>query len=394
MYKNKSLQYIQLLSLITASSYGLITYAIEPAEVEIGEMRLYPTLQASIGHNDNILSSETSTQSSLITRINPQFELEAEKENVLFRVNYGFEKGFYHSSSTDNYLDHNLSATANIIGNRKNRIDLLANYRKGHEARGQELGGALSSTSAPIEYDLTNIEGTYTYGGREAKGRINTTLGFEDKTYTNFRTTTRSRDYDKISLGAGFNYKISDKTTALIEIERSDINYDNTDLDSTTQRILSGVTWDATAKTSGTVKLGYQNKDFDNTAYSDTSAGTWNIELLWNPKTYSTFRLSTSQDFTESTTTDTFVDTKNYILGWEHFWNDKLSSNLSYSNTNEKFGNSNRSDDIDVLTLALTHNTKRWLDMGLIFERSERDSNLAGRSSVSNATYFVVDVSL
>jgi len=375
-----------------SSIISMPALAIEPASVPIGEMRLTPTINLVTGHNDNITSSETNEVKSGVTRISPNIALQAETENASYLLNYSFEKGVFHSSSADNYLDHDLSATINIIGNSRNRIDVYAGYRKGHDARDASTG---STESEPLEFDVKSLQGIYTYGGKKAKGRIELSGLYEDKQYTNFSATTDSKEYSKHGAGAAFYYRVTAKTSALFEINRNSIDYDTSNRDNTNTKYLTGVKWEATAKTSGEIKAGWSDKDFDDASIADTDGGTWDAIITWNPKTYSTFTFYTGQDFSEASEANTsFIDTKNYGLNWDHFWNDRLKSVISYNLTEEDYSNSTRDDSTKSFTLGLNHDTQRWLNLGLGYTLTDKNSNVTGNSYKTNEIMFTLQASL
>ncbi|MCJ8341129.1 MAG: outer membrane beta-barrel protein [Pseudomonadales bacterium] len=367
--------------------------AVEPAAVPLGEMNFYPSLNFATGHDDNILAEETGEKSSSVTRITPNFLLEAETDNTLYRLNYSIEKGILHSSNSDNYLDHNLTGTANIIGNSRNRIDLQVSTIKGHEARGDETGSA-TATDAPLKFDLNSLQAIYTYGGEEAKGQVELRAAYEDKDFTNFSSVTDSRDFDKISFGAQFNYRVTAKTSALFQATQNKIDYDDSNKDNTNRRFLVGATWEATAKTSGTVKVGWADKDFKDSSLKDTDGGTWDASINWNPKTYSTFIFSTGQEFGESTTADSHIDSSNYGLKWNHYWNDNLKTTIGYTLVNEDFSGSTQDDDTKTLLLGINHETRRWLNLGLGYTMVDKDSNVTGGSFKKNILMFTVQGSL
>jgi len=370
--------------------------AVEPAAVAIGEMNLYPSLSFATGHDDNILAEETGEQSSRVTRITPNLLLEAETDNTLYRLNYSIQKGILHSSNADNYLDHNLTGTANIIGNSRNRVDIQVEVIKGHEARGDESGGATTTSESPLEFDLNTLQAIYTYGGEDAIGRIELSLGYDNKDFTNFSSITDSRNYDRISFGAQFNYKITGKTSAVFQATQNKIDYDEASVtkDNTNTRFLVGTTWEATAKTSGTVKIGWADKDFKDNSRTDTDGGTWDASINWNPRTYSTVILTTGQEFGESTTADSSIDTSNYGVNWGHYWNDNLKTTVSYNLVNHDYSNSTRDDDTKTLLVGINHETRRWLNLGLGYTMVDKDSNLAGSSFKKNVLMFTAQGSL
>jgi hypothetical protein len=381
-----------VLGSLTALSLNL--HAIEPAVVPLGAFDLYPSLIIAMGHDDNIQSTNSNEISSKITRINPNLLIEAETDIMLLQINYGFEKGIISSSSSDNYLDHDLTASAQIIGNSRNRINLIASIRKGHEVIGQQAGGAQTVTNSPIKFNLNTLDATYIFGGAEAKGQIELRSRLQNKKFTNYRSTTSERDYDQLDLSASFKYRITDKTRAVATVVNSKIDYDDLNKDSTKTKYLIGATWDATAKTSGSINVGWSNKNFKDSNLEDDSGRTWDAAITWAPKTYSVFELSTGQDFSESTTTDSHIDSRNYILSWNHFWKDSIKSIISYEKSNQDFSNSQRSDKSKTITIGMNYEPKRWLNLGLGYTLTDTDSNLETANFKKNTILFTVQGSL
>jgi len=386
---NKETLFLSLAAILSSS-----VFAIEPAAIPIGEMSLYPSINIISGHDDNILATETNKVSSWVTRITPNLLLEAEDNNTLLRVNYSFEKGILHSSSDDNYLDHNLTSSINYIINSRNRFDIQASIIKGHEARGEEDGGAISTANKPLEFDLNSIQGIYTYGRREAKGQIELRTRYQEKDFTNFDSITSTRDYDQLDFAAKFKYKLTAKTSAVATVSQSEINYEESNRDSTTNRYLLGATWDATVKTSGSINVGWSEKDFDDALLTDADGGTWDASINWNPKTYSTFTFNTGQEFGESTTTDTHIDTKSYGLSWQHFWKDHIKSNIAYNTQKEDFSNNIRKDTTDTFLLSINYETKRWLNFGIGYTLTDKDSNVSNVSFKKNTVMLTAQGSL
>jgi hypothetical protein len=392
---NNSTRKTWLLACITCLASFSSIALVEPALVAIGELNLYPTVGISSSYNDNFLYRENYEKSSYITSINPNFVLECEQKSSKYQLVYALDKAKFHSSSADDYSDHHLSAAVKFIGNSRNLVDLTAGYIKGHEARGQESGGALSITPNPLEFDLKTLDAIYTYGGTKAKGRIKLQANYTDKDFTNFKAITESRDYSRTGVGSTFYYRISSKTSTLFEVTGNKVEYDASNKDNTNTKLLTGLSWDTTGKTTGEVKVGLAYKDFDDSTLEDTDGPTWNGEVTWNPKSYSTVIISLGQDFAESNGTNTFIDTDTYSIFWGHFWSDKLKSTVALENFIEDFNNLPRKDITNKFTISLNHDTKRWLNLGIDYTLKDRNSNaLLTRSYQSNEVTFTLKASL
>ena len=375
---------------------------IEPASMPLGPVALTPSINIQTGYDDNIFSVTTDETDSQKTIITPNFELIAEDGFNAYRLIYSFRKGFYHSSSDDNYTDHKLTADAHIEFDARNTLDLNASLSKNHEQRGTgitESGGIGAGLDAPLEYDNKAASFIYTYGANNAAGRLVFAGRSVDKEYTNFRSITDQRDNEEITLGATFFYRIQPKTSLLFEARHQDLNY-KTDpavsLDSNTQRYYVGATWEGTAKTTGTIKLGRVEKDFEAASRDDFSGNSWEASVKWEPRTYSTINLSTSQSEKESSGTGDFIDSKAIRISWNHDWNDQLQSVLStgYSNDDYKGDPAAREDKITDATIRLNYDMRRWLSFGISYSYQDTDSNATGIPFTRNVYLLSVTGSL
>ncbi|WP_372742904.1 outer membrane beta-barrel protein [Neptunomonas sp.] len=375
--------------------------AIEPASVSLGPVSMIPQLTVSTGRNDNIFYTSTDEKSSAVTVINPVVQFIAEDGANAYKLTADIRQGIYHSSQDDNYTDMQLQGDANLVFDVRNKLDLLAAYLKAHEARGTGLTEGANATvnDAPIKYDEKTAGATYTYGADEAQGRIVGKLSYTVRDYTNFRSLTTSRDRDTLSTGVTFYYRVMPKTSLLFEARRTEIDYQNevvgtSSLDSSEWKYLVGATWDATAKTTGVVKAGYAQKDFSAADRDDEGAFTWEAEVSWAPRTYSTFVLRSGQELEESNGADNYIDTSTTSLTWDHAWDDRLKTALAYGFTSEEYDLTSRKDDTNSFSAGVSYDLRRWLTVGMDITHAERDSNQAGFDYDNNTLVMTVQGAL
>jgi hypothetical protein len=211
--------------------------ALEPAAIDAGPFKLVPTLGVQTGHDDNIFLTDSGETDSWITVINPQVKLMAQDGPSSYSITYDLNHGKYHDSSPDDYTDHNLRGDINLELNDKNFLDVEVAYTKNHEPRGTgaNQGEDATANAKPVKYDERIFDVTYTYGSREATGRLKLAGGVLDKEYTNFETQNAGRDRSTSYLGGTFYYRVAPKTQALFEVTRKRIDYDlaTSPLDST-----------------------------------------------------------------------------------------------------------------------------------------------------------------
>lgn len=359
---------------------------IEPASVQMGAVALKPSIAAQTGYDDNIFSANTDTTPSRKTIITPTLELIAEDGFNAYRLTYSPSQGLYENSSDDNYLDHNLSADTHFEFDARNTLDLNATYAQSHEERGTgitEPGSIGAGVSSPLEYDTKSVSFRYAYGAENATGRLVLSGSYSDKEYLNFRSITDTRDSELTTLGTAFFYRIKPNTSLLFEVRNQSLNYKRdpaSNLDSETIRYYIGATWDGTANTSGTIKLGQINKNFDSSSRDDFSGESWEAALNWKPLTYSTFDLITGQADKESTGAADFIDSKTIQVSWTHDWNSQLQSILSSRFTEDSYEGTvgGRKDEIKDTSVTLNYDMRRWLSVGLSYSYQDTESNTAG----------------
>lgn len=372
--------------------------ALEPASISAGPLKVIPQVNVQIGHDDNIYSTETDTVDSVITVINPSVQVLLEKGLDVYSLNYAVKQGLYEQDSADNYTDHDLSAQAKLDFNIRNRLELLARYLKTHEERGSGLnqGAAATTNPEPVEYHENTLSAKYSFGGLEAKGRIEVAGQLVDREYDNFRAQTEGKDRKTLSTSATFYYRVMPKTSLLFEVNYEDIDYDLAaiTLDSVETEYLLGATWDATAKTTGIIKVGYAEKDFDSAAREDDDGLSWELSMQWAPKTYSVVSFVTSKEEEETDGTGNYIDTTSWSLNWQHDWTDRVVSRASYGQSDSDYVNSSRKDESTNYGLGVTFKMHRWLDLGLDYNYSDRDSNIADTDYDKNTVYFSLQGSL
>lgn len=383
---------------LAAALFGSAANALEPMSYTDGPLQVIPQVSAQLGYDDNIFATETNEVSSTKFILSPSVQLKAEKGLNEYSVNYQITNATYQDSSADNYTDHELSGRAYFDFNIRNRLELLAGYLKTHEDRGSGLNQGTNATSnaVPVEYHVNSMQATYEFGGKEAKGRIKLEAGVQDREYDNFRAQTESKDRQVVKTSATFYYRVMPKTSLLFEIRNEDIDYDlsTVTLDSNERKYLVGAEWDATAKTSGSLRFGYSEKDFDSAARTDDDGLSWELAMRWSPKSYSVVDISTAKEAEETDGTGNYIDTTTFDIQWTHAWSDLWRTRLYYGVSDDEYVSSTRKDDQTSYGLGVDYDMKRWLNFGLDYVHSERDSNQADLDYKKNTVYLTVQGSL
>ncbi len=360
-----------------------------------------PAIQLSSKHDDNIfLQDKIAVKSSWITELAPSLQIGTQQGVNYYTAKYTLKAGRYHSSRNDDYVDHLFNIDTHTEFNHRNKLNIKFDYLKLHENRGSGISdgtGRVSST--PDEYNDTELFGSYTYGGDTAIGRIQLDASHFDRKYTNHRDKTRVFDRDEDEFGATFFYRVMPKTFLLFEARYKDISYDNTPLrvsklDGDEQTYQAGITWEATAKTTGIAKLGKTYKDFDASEFKDDDFTSWELGVEWSPLTYSIFKIKSSSEPIASTGSSTFIKEKVLDLSWRHNWSDRVQSNIRTRFSNRDYISSLRDDDIEEYLFGMEYRFQRTIAFGAEYTYETRDSNIRGLDYTDNIIMFAVKIGM
>ena len=354
--------------------------AIEPAEIDLGPITLTPTLKLAEAYNDNV-DEDARENASWVTEVSPTFVLAAQDRLNVYSLTYSFDSEIFHSQHDDDNTDHHLTADAHLEFNSRNRLDLNAGY---HDV--EDTDDADSSTGENDQYHTSNIGAVYGFGAQSATMQLEFGVNHEAKRYDNSGTLNDGKERDTDSLSGIAYYRLAPKTRALFEMRYSDFDYVSNDpLNSYNLTYLGGITWSATARTSGSLKLGYEEKDFDDADKKDPGGTVWEVSVTWAPRTYSSFTLSTNRGFDEGGDTgEDYIETTATRLEWNHDWNSYVSSNVYYSYTEEEYQGIDRDDDTSVFAMGLTWELRRWMDVGLGYKYTDKDSTYSSESYNQN----------
>lgn len=380
---------LMALAVSAASSSAL---ALEPASIRVADgIEFTPTLQISERYDDNIRAVETNEESSWVTQITPTFTLGAEGSKSAYQISYSAVSDIFHSNHKDNNTDHHLTADVGMEFDARNRLVLNAGYHEIEET---------ASVDQDVEndmYNTKNVGGVYTFGAQSARAQIDFGANYEELRYTNSGGLNADNERDTTALRTTFYYRVAPKTRALLEGRYTDYDYVNPEgrlRNSDNTALLAGLTWEATAKTTGTAKFGREKKDFDDSSISEKSTGMWEVGATWKPRTYSSFSLNTRRGFDEGEDNASTIETQSTTLSWDHSWAERLGSTVSYTRSDQDYQDVKREDTSDTFAVRLTYEMRRWLDIGLGYQYSENDSDADNESYERNIYTLSVTASL
>lgn len=364
-------------------------WALEPQSILLSDgLKFTPTLSVDERYDDNIRAAEYNTESSWVTAIKPRFVLSTEGRNSAYALTYQMDNQTYASSHGDDHADHHFDADAGFQFDVRNKLKLNAGYDKVEDIANDSYENVASdqivpqgNSGEPAKYTTANVGGVYTYGAASALAQLELGANYEELRYQNSNGFNEDLERNTTPLRATGYYRVAPKTRLLLEGRHTHFDYINDDSrDSDNNAILAGVTWDATAKTSGTIKVGAEEKNYDKSVYDNENNSMWEVGVKWAPRTYSTFELKTHQGYAEGDNGAGAIDSQTTSLTWNHHWLDRLRSDVSYSYTNNDYKGTTQQDYIDIVGVGLTYEMRRWLDIGIGYKYATDDSNYPGES--------------
>ncbi len=338
-------------------------------------------LGAGLFYDDNVYRTlDRFEESDTIFVIEPELSWKTQRGKHLFDLSYEGEYAFYSDVTDLNYDDHDLKAHALLDHSYRLNTEYTLGYRRDHDRPGQT-----DALSIPIgEVDKwRDAYGDFkiSYGRSDSKGQIVGQLNYHQRRYTN--NNQEFRDYNLVNLIGTFYYRVAPKTRLLFEFDFSDYDFQKYDLLGTNQsnreyRYLTGVTWEATAKTTGIFKIGYRDKNYDYDNFGDlTGLALW-LDGIWQPNTYTKVTFRASQDTQNSAQRFSNGYIRRYLRGGiEHGITPRtlLTARAQYGNDTFE-GPFNREDDRWYVRLGATHSLRRWLDVSVEYRYEKRDSTL------------------
>lgn len=341
---------------------------------QVGPFLAYPEVGTTVVHDSNIFQSPDNERSSLVFTINPGLKLEKNWQGNSYALALASPIGIYADSSNDNYVDGQFSAQADWKLPRSLGFKFLGEYLRGHDSRGAT---DRPDTGEPNTWHSGRISVTGSYGRKETRARLEVGGNFTLKRYDQFGLPEKLDDKNIANLNTTLFYQILPKTYLLGRIQYASTDYVSSlsTADSQEMKYSIGATWDATAKTSANIELGYSNRSYDTTGVENVSGIYWNAGVQWKPLNHSILDLTTSKFVDDATGIGSYISQQNVGVAWKHKWSPRILSSANFSIGTFDYGGSSRNDDLYNYGVNLTYQYRKWLNVGTGVQMNHRDSN-------------------
>ncbi len=347
-----------------------------PTAMQLGSSPVFvaPWASIALGNDSNVNLASANEIDSAYAIYGAGFKADARSANSVFQMSLMASHGRYSDSNADNYTDSSARTSYDIAISSRNYLRLGWDYLRGHDPRGST---DRTVSESPDKYFVSTPGITYAFGAPSAAGRVEVFASRAAKRYRNNRDLTDGSDRNTKDFGGAFYWRVMPKTQLILEARRTDFDYlqATSPFSGREERYLVGATWDATAATSGTVKIGRLEKRFDS-GLPEFKGTTWEGMITWLPRSYSKFDLYSSRQPVESTGLGTFILSDATGIVWSHGWNSVFGTEAGARFQKDKYKGFDRNDDLTLLSVKATYKFRRWMSLGAEYQHTNRDSNI------------------
>ncbi len=247
-----------------------------------GGVFYYPSAFAGIGYNDNVLGTATNKTHSSFINVSPEIVAEMKNHGDRYTASFSGNVTDYFSSHDDNYANYEAWLAGDNYFSQRARTGWKLGYITGTDARGSTQRAI---ANRPDHWSAPSFDGTFIYGAPSAAGRVEGDLKYLSKRYDNNRAQTSVADLNQAEAAGRFYYRIGTRSMLLAEVRDTEYHYTSPQPNdsNTERRYYVGLTWEATAATTGTVKVGRMTKDFTDSSRQGFSGGSWEAGVRWLP---------------------------------------------------------------------------------------------------------------
>jgi polysaccharide biosynthesis protein VpsM len=348
------------------------------SQIMAQEAGFFAVVDSRLSYEDNILrETDANADSDTSVVVAPELTIAGIIGKQRFSAVYKGEYAKYADYSDVDYTDHDIRLRADFDHSNRLTSRFDVQYQDKHEDFG-DLNNVFVNLTEFNHYIDKGFSGRLIYGRQESFGQLVFRLARNNRAYNNNNQEFRSFERDVASLA--FYYRIAPRTRILAEMVYQDYGYNPElgyiDLDNKYKVFQAGVEWAFTNQLEGTVKVGYQDRNYSLDTLRDINGLAYEASIDYTPNTYTTINLAARRESIDSSleTAGGFLRTS-YGAGVEHSLTEltKLEAQLTYAK-DELVLSSNRQDKRTSGKLGVTYSLLTWVEVGANYSFEERNS--------------------
>ncbi len=418
--------------LLVAGLAGPVANAVEPTVYELGEGgAIAPHLRLEFGNDNNPLRANEGSQEAAFLRLQPSVSYFARRRNNQLELNYSGNYYQYfedycqvqsgvvrpgdclplsQSSDIASYQDHELSLNGFLEVTSRLRANVSLSRSIQHQPLGTGLSvnrNILNTIDSPDNWLRTRGFAQLAYGASQARGEFRAGLNFQDRELrSDSNANLDATSETSIAPFAQLFYRVGTRTQLFAGVGfdqvRDGIRFNGAgdvaeNLERDITRLSFGAEFADTSVTSGSVSVSAVTENFlEGGTRDDLTFLSWDINLVWRPRTFSTVTFSGGRQTETGVFDDDLSLTTTFGVDWVHFWRERFSTStgldfLLNDDLDENIGLSATDDDEDRtvrFSIQGNYNVRRWFDVGGFLLIDSRD----GRADVRDFERTVVGI--
>lgn len=375
MFK-KILLLVGLLYILHFTHYPALSAAV--GNIKIGRTEVHPYLGLKTILDDNIYLDAKNTKSSLIMTLTPGINLALPVDDHKFGLGIHADLLNYSEKSSQNNAVH---TTIDILSDLKFPVGvnfkLKDTFRNTTDPAYSELVERIKRVQNDLSADLGYTINNYISAG----------ISYSQTSH-NYEKAQYQPSLNRIESETGLTvfYSASPKTSVLVEYDLGTINYENINNsnDSAYGQIRVGLKGKLTPKTIGILKVGQQNRKYNQLTGQDANPPTLSLSTLTDFSERTGLRLVANRDFIQSiyapnpyyiSTGLTIELNQKIVQKWAGTVTVRYETNDYPNATTESNITKKRQDNYPQLGFGIKYDILEWVQATAGYLYKERNSN-------------------
>ena len=348
-----------------------------------------PALLIEQLYTDNLTYSETNRISTWGTLLSPSIKLGLQKDSKTATVHYRAHKAEYFDSSNDDFLNHQIQGELKFQASQRTTMQFFALYGQKHEERGSGysigVGDRLSQSDKFREYHTGTV---INYGSPKSIGRIEFKLDAHAARLDNRPGAAQFANQNNFHGSLAFFYKLKTNTSLFVEANSTKNKFTllsgKDSLNNLDTRVYVGTSWDATALTTGTFKLGVSHKDFSNKEKGSSSGFVWDLGVRWHPLQTTWIDIGTQSLTEETSGNGDYVETTKISSTVTHQWQHLLQTSLNVGAVKNTYQPTDQEQGTWHIQAEINYQIHHRIKIGASITHQERLSTTFGHDFQRN----------
>ncbi len=330
-------------------------------------------LEAGVVFTDNTFYTDNrdDLQESTGLRVKPEISVARILPRMRLSAGADAELGIFDlPDDVDDYTDYRVILGADWLSAVRHGFKFGAMLREDHDPFGTDR--TESATAALRDLDQwreTSGDARYRYGLPTDRYNIDFSVHAKSRTYTTNESVTQFLDYEETGTQLAAYYNLTPKTAVFAAVTGSRTVYETVapgafDRGATELRYGVGAVWNASAKTSGDVRVGYVDRRRRNSNDDDFTGVDWTATFSWSPRSYRNFDIETGRVTQESyLNTTEFINNQFFGAAWVEQWTQRLQTRLGGRYLASEYVGTSRRDHSARYSLNIEYRVLRNLQL-------------------------------